>query len=1783
MLKNGLIAGFACLTGIAAYIFLTRDSAEESDSPPEQQVIDATVARIAAESRESFPEPVVRSIPRPSQTAVVVDRSESEARLSPPDGYSFVAFDGEMPTAPIDDPVIPGRSRGDDQEWLDSPTAIQALVDQSVTAGRPWSFGWIRLAENAKLDDLAPALEGTGAVIEGSAGALVRARLPGDKARLEAIAALPAVDGLGATPRASKVPEALVNEVVAQPAHAQIPVFITIMANDPNGRWRQALEEFGAVVGRFDAAIRVYAANVTLGVLETLAGADFVMAIEPIGIVEAAHDTAVPAMGVDALREYTGTPGLFSGIGGASVPIAVMDTGLNINHLDIVSNRESICGANFAWESFFFSSLVGEAEDLWIDAGGHGTHVTGTIVGNGYVEPRFAGMAPSVGHIRFAKVLTSFGFGSGDNIHRAMDFLSRASGCMEAGQVSARVKPLIVNMSLSGTSRLFESRSVDERKLDSIVWSHRQLYVVSQANVGVHGFSDYASAKNSLAVGGAMDSGDITTFSSHGPTADGRLAPQVVATGFNVRSAGGDGSRGGYARKSGTSMASPTVAGVAALLMDASSAHVEKPALVRARLMASAIRPDAWLEDPAVFPANNSNGPGTMQAQYGLGKVSARTSVLNRNQADGWASSGAIATVSEGTYSYHDIVVPEGASRLDIVMTWDEPPTDAIADAVLNDLDLWLDQDGDCELIACGEQVSASRIDNVEWIIVRDPEPGTYRAKVAAYRVLGDAPRAALAWTVIRGASTPNLEVGTNKQALTGSERDEFTVTVSADAYVAAGTRLHIDCRDAIDSTGCDDVKLRAMVGREDGMTVDLSDELDLPNGMPGSPVRFSDLRGVSIPLGEVGVGETQEVRFFVSYDGASDGARLYFTASAWNAKAASVTVTVQRSETEEYADIARPANDDFSAAQAIEGEQGSHAVDLLLATPEPGEPAFAAFAGRPAGSVWYVWTAPQSGAYRFETSPPTGAPSARADRIDIFKGDRIGALEPIASNLWGTTFFAEDGQQYRIRLSNLTVGLPLNFRWTTGASPANDDFAEAGLLEGASGTAEGTSGGATLEPGEWFGDAAATTWYQWIAPSDGDWTFSSDRPKVVLVLEGDEISALRLVSQYPRSTATFPARGGNAYRIAVAEPDAYTSSGAYTLRWSESDSGRDINDDVLGAELMESATSSRHTIDVSSRSTVEPGEPVETGVRTKWWMWDAPEDDRYTWRLGGSEYPRLRVAVFDGESVEALGLVAENGPDAAPFNLVFEAVSGQRYWISAGFAAGDVLSYTQRRAIANIMWGPTPDNDDVASASALEGEMGSIAGSNRFATTQRGQRTSVLGHSTLWWTYEAPASGWYRFSLDSFGSSWVLTVHRDSADGLGGLEIIRSSTWQKSLSESPEVVFYAEAGSRYTIGLGTRGAETGDAFGLRWAQTDSPVWLRYVGRLADGDTDSGGETVEMRGLGALAFNESGDVLYLGSSLGLHVFDRDSATGSLSLAQSFDDYFRLGTLLWDAHRTRLLVDDCGTWRAFTSAGDDSSLEDGGELTVVEDPGRCPEDLFMDTSGSFLYRIGDEHIDLFAVENSGDLRFVQTHEAVGLRRALISNSDGHVYAVTRNALHVYTRNAQTGALTRTDAEIALSGRGETLAISADDAHLFVFDRNGERTNLFQLEDPANPVLLDDLPAFWQQPFFGGSSNTCSFASLREGTLIADVFCASSAFVVQWRSLFKFLAGTDYIANTQPDRFNNHVPDFAFPEDMAASPDARHVYLTTDRHGILIFERIGGETDHAESQSGGVAGG
>ena len=260
--------------------------------------------------------------------------------------------------------------------------------------------------------------------------------------------------------------------------------------------------------------------------------------------------------------------------------------------------------------------------------------------GNGTVEPRFAGMAPSVRHIRFAKVLHRQGFGSDNSILPGMDFLAQPTGCAEDGGPSDRAKPLIVNMSLSACARIFQGRRTAERKLDSVVWSHRQLYVVAQSNAGINCFSNYGTAKNSLAVGAVQDSGDIAAFSSHGPTFDGRLAPQVVATGVRVHSARGGGSRGEYVAFNGTSMSSPTVAGVAALLMDAIPGYQEQPALTRARLMASAIRPGRLVGGHRGVPPDQHqrawDAAGAVRPGHGVGAHQRAQSGSSRRLDQQW-------------------------------------------------------------------------------------------------------------------------------------------------------------------------------------------------------------------------------------------------------------------------------------------------------------------------------------------------------------------------------------------------------------------------------------------------------------------------------------------------------------------------------------------------------------------------------------------------------------------------------------------------------------------------------------------------------------------------------------------------------------------------------------------------------------------------------------------------------------------------------------------------------------------------------------------------------------------------------------------------------------------------------------------------------------------------------------------------------------------------------------------------------------------------------------------
>lgn len=1756
-----LIAG----AGVAAALLALAVFESGSDVAPQQQsvasaaskerqevahaLIDGTAKHIAAASRGERQQPLVQA---PAGAEAEPQTPAPSAR--PPSGYAFTAAAGEMTRLPLTESLPVAHSADALPDWLDERQALVTVAESAAMAGRSWAFGWLRLAENADMDELSAAASPFGVDIVGSAGAFARARLPGNEERLRSVAALPAVDGLGMVPPERKAAADFVAGVHDAP-HRQVPVFITLMANDIDGRWKRSLQGLGAVVGAFDADIRAYTANVDASALAATLQADFVLAVEPVGIVRATHDTAVPAMGVDALREHDGFAGLFSGVGGASVPVGVMDTGLNTNHLDIASNRTSICGANFiAMDS------RAEDADLWVDEDGHGTHVTGTIVGNGIVEPRYAGMAPAVAHIRFAKVLSRDGSGAAEGIIRGMDFLAQPSSC---ASVAPAVKPLVVNMSLSATGLQFEGREADIRKLDAVVWAHRQLYVVAQSNGDIHGFSNFAAAKNSLPVGAIADDGDLAIFSSYGPTADDRLAPLVVATGVDLYSAAGNGSRGAYESLSGTSMASPSVAGLAALLMDAVPSYKEQPALVRARLMASAIRPAPWLQAAEAFPRTNSAGSGRLQAQFGLGKVSARTSILARDRADGWVSGGAVSRPSNGEYGYHEVVVPDGASRLDIAMTWDEPPADTIGNVVLNNLDLYADRGGDCGGAACGEYASTSAKDNVEWIIVDDPPPGTYRLKVVPRRLYTAAPHVGLAWTVVRGSTSPNLRLAVDRTHLVGTGPHQLSLTASATAYVAAGTRLHVACRNA-DDENCSDIDVTAAFANEDGAEI-------------SSQLSTSDAAAGSVGLGEIGAGERQTIRLTIV---GGEGSRLYFWATGWNARAATTSVAIAAAGDEAVAAAEAPANDDFASAQRLAGQRGERDFDLLLATTEPGEPELSwqpRIRGRPNGSIWYRWTATEDGLARF-----TVAGSTAEVQVDVYRGAAIAALEPLAVRPGGVSFFAEKDTAYRIRLSYRgPLPAAATLHYSSGPRPANDDFAAAIALTGAAGTITGNNQGATLEQGEQVGELAATVWYRWRAATDGSQYFATGGtgsadfggadPNRLLVFAGDGWTSLRLVGGGTGTDATVPVRTGEDYWIVVAATGALDAAGHFELEWRSED-GETENDDFADAATIEGTTGAES---VRTGQSVEPGEPAHTGVKTRWWVWTAPYNGIFTWRLTDVGDAPLRLSVFASTDADPsfadLTFAGASSASMTTAELSLNAREGRRYWLAIGYPSGDLAAFSGWEGSATLEWGEAPANDTFANAAALPGASGTVAVANRYATIEGGERTGRLGHGSLWWRLGAETSGWKRFWIE--GEAFTLAVYRlggSGGDGVAGLELVASSDlgWLEEAPMVVEVLFNASGGERYVVRLGLRGDTPAEESNLQWETTPAPSWLRYLGRLVVAERGD-----DMSVGGSLALDDLGTTLYLSDEDGLHVFSRSATTAALAPERRIELPL-VSELVWDDRRELLYALACGEWRQFAPTAGSRRRLDGRVLTgSAAETANCADDAFLDASGSFLYVVRESGLDVVAIETSAsavELAAVQDFQ-ISVKSARLAPDGEHIYAVADADLFVLARDGQSGRLTETS-RVEVPSQAETLAISDDGNLLFAFSFNAT-SDLFELQDGAAPALLHTLPAFGASLW--SSHERCRFAAARNGRAAADLFCRDLSLVVTAGTEedeaeeggATTLRPADLIGYRQPDRFNNHVPKFN-PDDLAISPDGRHAYVYANGE-ILIFERVGNQ--------------
>ncbi|MFI6964551.1 S8 family serine peptidase [Streptomyces sp. NPDC050255] len=226
-----------------------------------------------------------------------------------------------------------------------------------------------------------------------------------------------------------------------------------------------------------------------------------------------------------------------NGYTGKGVTVAVLDSGYDSGHPDL-AGRVTV-SSNF---------LGGDTAE---DDNGHGTHVASTIAG---VDSTYRGVAPDAS-LAVGKVCDHTGSCPTSALLAGIDWA--------VNTVHAKV----VNLSLGGPA---DEEDPAVAAIDALSASTGTLFVVAAGNDGEYGTATVgapAIANAALAVG-AVDADDqLAAFSSRGPRlSDNAVKPDITAPGVNIVAAKAG---GGHTAKSGTSMATPHVAGSAALVAQA--------------------------------------------------------------------------------------------------------------------------------------------------------------------------------------------------------------------------------------------------------------------------------------------------------------------------------------------------------------------------------------------------------------------------------------------------------------------------------------------------------------------------------------------------------------------------------------------------------------------------------------------------------------------------------------------------------------------------------------------------------------------------------------------------------------------------------------------------------------------------------------------------------------------------------------------------------------------------------------------------------------------------------------------------------------------------------------------------------------------------------------------------------------------------------------------------------------------------------------------------------------
>lgn len=282
--------------------------------------------------------------------------------------------------------------------------------------------------------------------------------------------------------------------------------------------------------------------------VDTTQAQKFVPAVLAQGLERVWFDAPIEAMDLDSAPQIGAPQAWDAGFTGAGVTVAVLDTGIDTDHPDLT-------GKVVAAQDF---SGSGDVDDHF----GHGTHVASIVAGSGAASGGdIKGMAYGADLVN-AKILDDGGNGE---LSWLVDGLEWAAGTEDAD---------IVNLSIGVRGLYTDGTDPWAQAIDAAVTDHGTLVVVAAGNDGAPGVTTPGSSSLGLTVGAVNDDDVVTGFSGRGPRAgDWAIKPDLTAPGNEIIAARAGGTAMGnpvdanYTAASGTSMATPHVAGAAALLL----------------------------------------------------------------------------------------------------------------------------------------------------------------------------------------------------------------------------------------------------------------------------------------------------------------------------------------------------------------------------------------------------------------------------------------------------------------------------------------------------------------------------------------------------------------------------------------------------------------------------------------------------------------------------------------------------------------------------------------------------------------------------------------------------------------------------------------------------------------------------------------------------------------------------------------------------------------------------------------------------------------------------------------------------------------------------------------------------------------------------------------------------------------------------------------------------------------------------------------------------------------